>query len=309
MPNYYDPFIDPYLRPAEKFTHRQIAVEKSIDDTNKLFRESFDIYVEEKKRELYHKIIPVPSTMESLIKSLYLDEHKEPQQIETTIPQLTPSQIKLMTKLHYQIYSALLPVCLTTTDNMRKKYYPDKDSKVLDEDDKRKQEIAKMLNMYINSTEMTTGLAASSIRSFAKMIAIATDNKYITIPNITDNSLPAFDPLTVVVLEENKSSHGYQIGKPYIVTHGMKRLMLDDIGRDHHSAYGESDKSHLATPEEIESCLETLTPAQCRTILSNELFAPMLEALFSTEEVEEEKIDKNNIVSEKQQETNEHPPQ
>lgn len=241
--------------------------------------------------------------------SLYNTITTEPRQIETTTTELTPSQIKLMTKLHYQIYSALLPVCLTTTEQTRKKYYSD-NLLFLDKDDGRKKDLAKLVNFYANSQQVKDHVAIAYVQFVTKMVAIATDNKYITIPQFgTDSSLPAFDPLTVVVLEANLSSHVYQVGKPYMVTHGMKRFMLDDIGRDKHSAYGESDKPRLATPEEIETCLETLTPAQCRTILSNELFAPMLEALFSTEEVEEEKIDKNNVVTKKQQETNEHPPQ
>jgi hypothetical protein len=96
-----------------------------------------------------------------------------------------------------------------------------------------------------------------------------------------------YDPLAVIVLLDDKSGHKQPFPKPYIVLHGSNRHFLG-IAVDRCGYAGSTQR--LATPEDVENCIENLNEAQIKYILTNDLFRPALSPLF--EEPEELVVEK-----------------
>lgn len=87
-----------------------------------------------------------------------------------------------------------------------------------------------------------------------------------------------FPVMAVITLQVNATSHGYDLNTPHIVVHRDNRLLLHKNGKVNHSTYSISDKPTLATDEQVIECIQNLTDAQWKTIASDPLFAPIMNA-------------------------------
>lgn len=221
-----------------------------------------------------------------------------------------------MTKLHYNIMSLLMPVCLETNKRMRKKYEliieeikTDDATKLkieklkkylMIEQMKTKDEIGRFWGDPIKST-LTNCLLKQSL-TFAALLT--NQPEYLACLSILKNNNPhhdIYDPLSIIIRDKINSEEGdIPINYPMIVTHGNNRTVLNTLGKTSSIMYNYSQEkeqeTRIATDEEIEACLSNLNPAQLRFIMNNDIFAPIIASLF--EDVEE-------IVAEKDEEKNE----
>lgn len=97
-------------------------------------------------------------------------------------------------------------------------------------------------------------------------------------------NMPTMIPLEtfcVVVMDSDKSGHGYGVGEPVIVTFAANRICLHTDGCVNHWSFHLSDKPRLATDEEIQICIESLTDKQWYTIRCHEFFKPVMDAAMA----------------------------
>lgn len=108
-----------------------------------------------------------------------------------------------------------------------------------------------------------------------KIVGLATNNPALAALRfpLPENSVPAHDPLTVIVFPSKEGGHGYTVNHPYIVVHGLRNNILDRKGRTNAKPY--TPNVVLASDEQITDCVATLTDAQFKTIIENDLFAPI----------------------------------
>lgn len=98
-------------------------------------------------------------------------------------------------------------------------------------------------------------------------------------PELTDSG-GVFPVLSVILLGENKTGHGYALNTPLIVSHSINRRLMHDDGHLSRWNFGLTDKPRRATMEEIEKCIASLTDAQWKTVGSDPLFAPIMQAVL-----------------------------
>ncbi len=194
-----------------------------------------------------------------------------------------------MTPLAYQISQLLLPVCLEETHKMREIYAEPVQSFT--------QSRARAVKLIIDSL-INNGVTIPIANAFKHLAAIyetSPDAKKeiesIIIQPQSTNTLPIYNPFTVVVIIYNFSGHKLLTGVPRIVTHGKHgdTLLLDEdntVGFPAHYNIIKTEKSEvrLASDEEIEACLMDLSPRQLRTIMTTELFAPIINKLYEAQE-------------------------
>jgi hypothetical protein len=181
-----------------------------------------------------------------------------------------------MTPLHHSLIQILLPACIETTAKQREKPPPP-------ELDKELWELLKDLR-----TSVTYGKedwARKMLRLIAHVTKRPEIDQYAQL--IIDNGLvaqgPNYDPLTVIVLEDKRSNHNFTTNKPYIIVNGKNFRLLHETGRTDDTRYSAEDNPRLATDEEIEQCLENLTAAQLRKIMTHDLFAPLVSRMYEAE--------------------------
>lgn len=190
-----------------------------------------------------------------------------------------------MTKLHHQIVQHLLPVCLATTQAMRKKFgdvtLEDKLTDKLKEQNKKKW-----------------GIIDDNYKRFVYETLAEVTGKPELLTIMNSGSSIIYDPLSIVIVVNNEN--GNLVGQGladlkagYIVMHGANHRFLDKGGRFDRTAFNYYEDQpacvRLATDTEVEITLESLNPAQIRTVLSNDIFAAALAPLL--EEVYDEKKD------------------
>lgn len=119
----------------------------------------------------------------------------------------------------------------------------------------------------------------STARQFAPMFAAAADapeildilNKHY---GWTTVAAPFPEPLSVVCVTTNKAGHYYTVGKLYIVKHARYRQLYHEIPGNENNI---DNDFIIATSEEVKQCVAELNAAQWRQILTDELFAPIVE--------------------------------
>jgi hypothetical protein len=203
-----------------------------------------------------------------------------------------------MTSIHRQIFDLLLPVCLTTTQQMRDKYEPKKlqeDAK--DQEQEKPKEIPELCSLIAKSspTNFNTnnvafilalhGYSNKQIKDFIQ--THYSDHLNINIFNILEGigeeSKIFYEPFTVIVLgaKTSQNNHLYPLNTPLLVYNGKSRRCLHPNGKVDNTSYNNLyDQVRLATDEEVEQCLEKLNMMQQRTIMNNELYAPYIASMF-----------------------------
>lgn len=109
------------------------------------------------------------------------------------------------------------------------------------------------------------GWDAAKIETNMKIFSILLDA-----PELKAGSMPTFDLNCVVVLEANASGHGMNVNKPYILTYVKERHVLIEDGRTTAYSFGSTDKPRLASIEEINQCVDSLSPRQWKAILGQD---------------------------------------
>lgn len=200
-----------------------------------------------------------------------------------------------MTKLHHQIFSMLLPVCLNINQRMREKYEVKADEK----NDQKSVRIGK-LKAYLKSEKDRMEKAGVSSLYYQSMINIPVticafildDKDWLkALDYEKGQGHDEYEPLSVIVREKIiNNSTDVPIGVPLLVLHGQRKKVLLSNGRESEREYNKDSNSpqetSVATDEQVEECLSNLTPAQLRFILANDIFAASLSPLLEeTEDV------------------------
>lgn len=186
-----------------------------------------------------------------------------------------------MTPIHYSIKSVLLPICLETTEKFRPTEVADPARQ------KRIDSIIAAAKVHLPNFQARDDFQ----RYILGIFAVALD-----LPELQQTKSSYVAPLCVVVPIGNSNAHTYSVGVPHIVIHGTNGQLLDSTG-DSRSTILSSDL-RVATEEEVEACLDTLTAEQLKTIMTHEVFAPFVEQLFSpqTELVPADKIRPDDVI-------------
>lgn len=208
-----------------------------------------------------------------------------------------------MTKLHHQIFSLLLPVCLDINQRMREKYEVKPDEK----NDQKSLRIGK-LKAYLKSrreelrqtvqSEYVKGLLETPITicSF-----ILDDKDWLkALDYEKGNQHDEYEPLSVIVREKPQSNTiDIPVDVPLLVLHGQRKKVLLPNGRESERLYNydlaSPQETIIASDEQVEECLSNLTTAQLRFILANDIFAASLSPLLEeTEDVVAEEENKKD---------------
>lgn len=188
-----------------------------------------------------------------------------------------------MTPLHNQIKTAIMPVLLETTTaarEQRAKLTVKKDELYTKMEALYKRALSNMKG--ISDTRNYINIALHSLE-FAALAASRPDLLNIAKAN---GSYAPLDPLTVIVpteLSAEAVSYGLIVGLPYLVLHGIDKMLLSSEAHAVPDAYdiGSQYKCYPATDVEVEQFIDGLTPPQLRWILASEMFSPYLEDIFN----------------------------
>lgn len=102
-----------------------------------------------------------------------------------------------------------------------------------------------------------------------------------------------YEPFTVFVPEGGSWITEFR-NKPWIITNGKNRFYLHHTGSTTgHSNADKENKVRLATPQEVVDCINNLNDSQWKTIMSDDLFRPVVNAALE----QEVSIDENSISS------------
>lgn len=200
-----------------------------------------------------------------------------------------------MTKLHHQIFSLLLPVCLDINQRMREKYEVKADEK----NDQKSVRIGK-LKAYLKSEKDRMEKAGISSLYYQSMMNIPVticafildDKDWLkALDYEKGNQHDEYEPLSVIVRNIGRNNAtDLPFDVPFIVLHGQRKKGLLSNGRESEREYNREtsvgQETSIATDEQVEECLANLTPAQLRFILANDIFAASLSPLLEeTEDV------------------------
>jgi len=87
----------------------------------------------------------------------------------------------------------------------------------------------------------------------------------------------------IVKLTKNTSSHGFQLGKFYINCRVDKMRLLFDTGEVDKWNYRLDDGVEVADKmEEVVECVSKLTEAQWKTVMSHEVFQPLIAGILDS---------------------------
>lgn len=187
-----------------------------------------------------------------------------------------------MTPLAYQIANVLLPICLQETAKMREIYEKEPAIKLSPQCEK----IKKLLDAYAH---LTSNESASIIfKDILATILVDTNpelSKQLLALKLTHQLVihkPIYNNFTVVVVIKDVTGHKLYLNVPRIVTHGKtgESLYYDGEANNSFNFGGVVGEARLATDEEIEACLNTLTAQQIKRIMTMDLFAPIVNPLF-----------------------------
>jgi len=174
------------------------------------------------------------------------------------------------------VASNLLAVCQETTLNMGHKIKSIKD-KFDEEKFKRFKEGYKLL-----SDNWTTDSANIWFRSLAKCF---NDPMFETVIGSTSNE-SIYDPFTIIKIIDKTLVGGLLTNDSmcYIVTNGKDLKLLYNDGRldGKNSTLLAPNKHIFATPDEIMKCIQELTDSQWKTIMTDPLFAPIVNEALNT---------------------------
>lgn len=188
-----------------------------------------------------------------------------------------------MTPLHAQVKGTLMPVLLETTQKARE--YRDKIKKPNDE-------VYKKMEAIVKSKLSRDQISENMMKVILDLIGTATGRPDLINIAKSSGSYAPLDPFTVIIpteLTKDALSYGLVTGLPYLVLHGIDKVLLAPDAHLVENAYDTQGqyKSFPANDLEVEALLDNLTPAQLRYILSAEMFAPFLEPIFGGDEEEE----------------------
>lgn len=212
-----------------------------------------------------------------------------------------------MTKLHHQIFSLLLPVCLDINQRMRDKYEIKPDEK----NDQKSVRIGK-LKAYLKPEKDRMEKAGISSLYYQSMINIPVticafildDKDWLkALDYEKGQGHDEYEPLSVIVREKPQSNTiDIPVDVPLLVLHGQRRKVLLLNGRESEREYNKdavlAQETIIASDEQVEECLSNLTPAQLRFILANDIFAASLSPLL--EETEDVVAEENSKEGDKE---------
>lgn len=196
-----------------------------------------------------------------------------------------------MNTLHKQIYKALLPTLLEVTKATRDRLNPPKTT-TPQVDMSNYQSVKHMAETLYRETNV----GDKYIEAILQLVAVATNQPALAAISVApqaNDGLPFYDPLTVIVFERKSTDLvSVEVDKPYIVTHGRNKRILNTIGELTYGAYyyrppteRTGDKIRVANDSEVKLCLKELTQAQLKTILTSDLFLAALAPMFEEPQV------------------------
>lgn len=179
-----------------------------------------------------------------------------------------------MTPIKTLIKNALLTICLQTTAQVRPKEWP-----APDEARKRK------LDAIRTEIESMADLIHPTYRAYTtNVLAIVLD-----LPELKQSFKKSyFNPMTVVMFDEMIL---------HIIVSGKDNKVLSLEGKEEAK---DEKKLRPATDEEVEKCLDELTPAQVKAVLTFPVFEPYVANLYEdqTELIEVSEIRDDDAIVE-----------
>lgn len=170
-----------------------------------------------------------------------------------------------MTKLTVKqvIASTLLRICREATNKVR----PKEDAKPR----KYSQEQVDNIHELFKQIGWSTDKATVQMKIYAALC------------DAPELATPTMIPLELwcVVVFGNSEGNGYQVGDPWIVSSAKSQWCLAEDGCVNNWAFHATHKPRLATDEEIQLCIESLTDKQWTTIHTHEIFRPIMEAAMA----------------------------
>lgn len=164
------------------------------------------------------------------------------------------------------IKSELVRTCYEVTRKLREK----------DEKKEKKRKFSREEQTEMENKLKTIGWTGSTAQNILELFAILLDA-----PELKAGAMIPRELFSVVVLEDKNSGHGYALNSPYIVTDPKKNYLLCVSGGVTSWAFGQSDKPRFATDSEIESCIESLSEQQWKTIKTHDIFKPIMEPVMN----------------------------
>jgi hypothetical protein len=221
----------------------------------------------------------------NLLRAIYLKETNKWIAILTT-----PNNLKLAANLgqHMKttfrelVASSLLAVCSETTVNMHNKIEQEK--KRVIKYSKEKMEEARRIFRHSLPTGFASDIKDGHVNAFFKTLAYLLDAPELD-PKGPRGQIQ-HDPFTVIVITQIKDEVlvEYEANKPIIVTNGKNRSFLRKNGEVYGSYFAVDEENYrLATPNEIQQCIQDLNDSQWKTILVNDLFSPIVNDALNTE--------------------------
>ena len=187
--------------------------------------------------------------------------------------------------------TALLPACLETTQKMR--------LKLTETAIESANPVVERAELAIKRLRKYGGFQDNAFVAMVEAMIIIAHGpeqvKKVRVDRLLEGTPPpTFDPLTIVVPTTDLTSHRYTIGVPHILTSGKSRTCLSTTGKMDTRAMAH-DEFVLADDLQVEKCIDDLTEAQIRTILSDTtIFAPVLSSLLDAPEPQPAPVTKND---------------
>lgn len=174
------------------------------------------------------------------------------------------------------VKQVLLKHCLEVTEKVR-----------LKDDKKPKGKLSREQVREVKASLTSAGLNAGVVGHLMKAISVATERPEMMEP--TEVRVP---DSAIIVLEAEKSGHAFDVGKPYIATcdnEGANGFLLHEDGKPAVWIYSQNDNPRFATEEECKECIDSLNEEQMKTIMTIDLFRPVvLEAMNRQISISEE---------------------
>lgn len=161
----------------------------------------------------------------------------------------------------------LLKVCSGITKKLR-----DKDEK---KDKKRK--FTREQQAEIENKLKMVGWNGVNLQHVLDVLSIVSEA-----PELKAGSMIPRDLFAVVVLEANTAqNHAYVLNVPLISTSEKTSHLLHNDGVTGNWQYQISDKPRLATDKEVKACINSLNDKQWKTIMTHEVFKPVMDAVMN----------------------------
>ena len=138
--------------------------------------------------------------------------------------------------------------------------------------------------------EMRGDISENYIRAILQIIGVAFEDEDLVkyakegIKAESSRVRATFPIYSVIILTFNTSSHSYPLNTPIIYLHTNGYCLNPDGRTDKSTMRDEKlDTIKIATKEQVIQCVSTLTDAQWKTILSNDLFLSIREKAMNIE--------------------------